>query len=82
MAESGDHEFLLLRFPSQLCADGGRAINSDLLDWPATPRGEAAELYLRWERDLRPGGFLLDARVLDYPVGMPGDIGLFLVWGK
>lgn len=81
-AENGDREFLLLRFPSQLCADGGRAINSDLPDWPASLRGEAAELYLRWERDLRSGGFLLDARVLDYPGGMPGDIGLFLVWGE
>jgi hypothetical protein len=43
-------------------------------------RGEAAEIYLRWERDLKLGGFHLAARVLDFPGGFPGDIGLFLVW--
>jgi hypothetical protein len=45
-------------------------------------RGEAAEIYLRWKRDLRPHGFRLTARVLDFPGGIPGDIGLFLVWGE
>jgi CBS domain-containing protein len=81
-AENGQTEFLLLRFPSQLCGDGGRAINAPLAQWPATLRGEAAEMYLRWERDLKPRGFGLAARVLDYPGGMPGDIGLFLVWKR
>ena len=81
-AERGDKEYLLLRFPSDLCVDGGRAINSALPDWPNSLRGEAAELYLRWERDLKPRGFHLVARVLDYPGGMPGDIGLFLGWAK
>jgi hypothetical protein len=61
--------------------DRGRAINSALPDWPTSLRGEAAEIYLRWERDLKPRGFHLIARVLDYPRGMPGDIGLFLAWG-
>ena len=79
-ASQGQKEFLLLRFPSQLCSDGGRAINVSEPDWSATLRGEAAELYLRWERDLKPQRFHLAARVLDFPGGMPGDIGLFLVW--
>jgi CBS domain-containing protein len=81
-AEHGDKEFMLLRFPSQLCGDGGRAINSDRPEWPETLRGEAAELYLRWERDLKPQGFNLRARILDFPGGMPGDTGLFLFWGE
>jgi hypothetical protein len=68
------------RFPSQLCSDRGRAINVSEPDWPATLCGEAAEIYLRWEHDLKPSGFHLAARVLDFPGGMPGDIGLFLVW--
>ena len=80
-AERGDTEFLLLRFPSQTCADGGRAINAAEHGWPATLQGEPAEIYLRWERDLRPGGFRIAARVIDFPDGIPGDIGLFLVWG-
>lgn len=80
-AEHGAKEFLLLRFPSGLTSDGGREINAPLPSWPETLRGEAAEIYLRWERDLKPRGFHLIARVLDFPGGMPGDIGLFLLWG-
>ena len=80
-AQHGAKEFMLLRFPSDLCSDGGRAINAPLPDWPRTLRGEPAEIYLRWQRDLRHGGFHLTARVLEFPGGKPGDIGLFLVWG-
>jgi hypothetical protein len=39
-AERGENEFMLLRFPSQLCSDGGRAINVPLSGWPATLRGD------------------------------------------
>jgi CBS domain-containing protein len=80
-AARGEKRLLLLQFPSQLCSDEGRAINAAEDDWPETLRGEAAELYLRWEHDLKPQGFHLSAQVLDFPGGMPGDIGLFLVWG-
>jgi CBS domain-containing protein len=79
-AENGQKELLLLRFPSQLCIDGGRAINVAEQTWSATLRGRPAELYLRWERDLKPRGFSLSARVLDFPDGKPGDVGLFLGW--
>ncbi|HZU90592.1 MAG TPA: CBS domain-containing protein [Stellaceae bacterium] len=81
-AEHGAKEFLLLRFPRELLSDGGRAVNAPEPDWPQTLRGEAAEIYLRWERDLKPRGFGIAARVLDFPGGMPGDVGLFLVWGE
>jgi hypothetical protein len=64
-----------------LCSDCGRAIDVTEPDWPATLRGEAAEIYLRWERDLKPRGFHIAARVVDYPGGVPGDIGLSLIWG-
>jgi CBS domain-containing protein len=80
VAEHGGKEFMLFRFPSQLCSDGGRAVNVGDANWPTTLRGEAAEAYLRWERDLKLQGFHLAARVLDFPGGMPGDIGLFLIW--
>ena len=82
VAESGQKEAMLLRFAKQLCIDDGRAINVAEADWPATLRGEAAEIYLRWERDLKHNGFSLSARVLEFPDGKPGDIGLFLGWGK
>lgn len=81
-AEHGEKEFMLLRFPSQLCSDGGRAINVTEPGWPGTLRGEAAEVYLRWERDLKPRGFHLVARILEFPDGKPGDVGLFIVWSK
>ena len=80
-AENGATEFMLLRFPSELCTDGGRAINVGEADWPSTLRGEAAEIYLRWESDLRSRGFHLLANILDFPNGLPGDVGLYLVWG-
>ncbi|MGE5538883.1 MAG: CBS domain-containing protein [Gemmatimonas sp.] len=79
-AERGETEFLLLRFPSELCSDAGRAINVGEPEWPATLRGEAAEMYLRWEHQLKPHGFHLSAQVLDFPNGVPGDIGLTLSW--
>jgi CBS domain-containing protein len=79
-AEQGEEEFMVLRFPNQLCSDGGRAIGMMEPDWPATLRGQAAEIYLRWLRELKPRGFRVAARVLEFPDGMPGDIGLFLIW--
>jgi hypothetical protein len=81
-AGKGATQWLVLRFPNQLCSDGGRAINIADVGWPATLRGEAAELYLRWEQELKPTGFGLSAHVLEFPGGMPGDIGLFLVWSE
>jgi hypothetical protein len=79
--EHDEKRSMLLRLPSQLCSDRGRAINAARADWPQKLRGEAAKVYLRWERDLKPYGFGISANVLDFPGGMPGDIGLFLVWG-
>lgn len=81
-AEKGLPEYLMLRFPSELCTDGGRAINNVEEAWPSTLRGEPAEMYLRWEHELKPQGFLLSARILDFPEGKPGDVGLFLAWGE
>jgi hypothetical protein len=49
-------------------------------DWPAALRGETPEIYICGGRDLKPHGFSLTARVLDFPDGMPGDISLFLTW--
>ncbi len=80
-ATRGEKELLLLRFPSDLCADRGRKINVAEADWPSTLRGEPAEVYLHWERELRSRGFGIAASVLDFPGGIPGDIGLYLTWG-
>jgi hypothetical protein len=81
-AKAGLIEFQLARFPSQLCSDGGRAINVNEKGWQKTLRGEPRELYQRWEKELKPNGFHLTAKILDFPQGFPGDAGLFLTWDK
>lgn len=80
-AKHGEKEFLLLRFPSDLCADRGRMIDVAEPGWPSTLRGEAAEMYNRWSRELRPEGFGLSARIVSYDDGLVGDVGLYLTWG-
>ncbi len=80
-AQKGVDEHLLLRFPCELCSDHGRAVNAPDPSWPTTLRGLAAEVFMRWKAELRPHGFGLHARVLEFPDGLPGDIGLFLAWG-
>jgi CBS domain-containing protein len=81
-AQKGEEEQLLLRFPCELCADHGRAVNAPDPNWPTTLRGIAAEVFMRWKKELQPQGFGLAARVIDFPDGVPGDIGIFLEWGK
>lgn len=82
-ARLGEKQFMMLRFPSDLCTDDSRAINNPPNDtWPETLRGEAAEIYHRWNTTLKPLGFNLSAQVLDFPGGKPGDVGLFLRWGE
>ena len=79
-AARGEKEYLLLRFPSELCEDGGRMINAPDPDWPETLRGPAADVYARWRDELKPRGFGLAARILEFPGGFPGDAGLTLTW--
>ena len=82
-AEHGEKQYLLLRFPSDLCTDNSRAINNPPNDtWPETLRGKASDIYQRWRETLHPQGFGLSASVLDFPGGQPGDVGLFLRWGE
>ncbi len=82
-AKQGAREYLLLRFPGDLCTDGGRAINNPPdPSWPQTLRGEAAAIYERWHAVLQPLGFSLSAQMIDFKDGKPGDVGLFLFWGE
>jgi len=68
------------RFPNALCSDRGRRINNSEPDWEATLEGRPKAAYEFWHDHLRPLGFHLKAEVLEYPGGMPGDIGLILTW--
>ncbi|MDL2398802.1 hypothetical protein [Rhizobium mayense] len=76
----GKVEALVYSFPSDFCSDGGRAINSQRSDWPSTLQGKAKELYDLFEEVARPQGYGLTAAVINFPGGMPGDIGFFLNW--
>jgi hypothetical protein len=79
-AERGQSEVQVYRFPSALCSDGGRRINNAEPDWPGSLEGRSKSGYEFWHDHLRPLGFGLKAEVLEYPGGMPGDIGFFLTW--
>ena len=79
-ATQGASSFELIRFPCDLCSDGGRKIDVAEIDWPTTLRGEAAEVYARWERELRPAGFRLRAQIVEYLDGIPSNIALSLAW--
>jgi CBS domain-containing protein len=79
-AQRGDKEFLLHRFSSDLCSDGGRMIHVTEPGWETTLRGEPAEVVERWRHELKPKGFRLVARIVSYVDGVLGDVGLFLIW--
>jgi CBS domain-containing protein len=79
-AQHGDKEMILLRFPSEVCSDGGRAIDNVEEGWETTLRGEPAEIYARWLHDLKPRGFGLGARIMSFDKDRLGDFGLFLTW--
>ena len=78
---NGQTEVLVTRFPHELCTDGGRAINQAEPGWEKTLTGQPKELYSFWEQHLRPLGYRLKVQVLDFPGGIPGDIGATLSWG-
>jgi hypothetical protein len=78
--EEGEKELMLVHFPSELCEDGARRINNHLEGWQDTLPGVYRHVYEWWEQALKPGGFTFGARVIDFPNGMPGDVGLFIGW--
>jgi hypothetical protein len=79
-ADAGKSELLVIRFPAGLCTDGGRAINNVEPGWEATLVGAPLESLKVWRGHLKPLGYGLHELVIDWPEGMPGDIGLFYSW--
>lgn len=96
--ERGESELMITSFPSSFCTDEGRAISNagappinkpakdkpkpDEPDWLATLPAGVRPVYEYWKTHLKPGGFSLSARIIDYPGGIPGDVGLFVSWPK
>ena len=96
--DQGQTEVMVTSFPSSFCSDSGRAISnageppinaphdSDAADhapeWLATLPAGLRPIYDLWRQGLKPGGFGFGARIINYPNGKPGDVGLFLTWPK
>jgi hypothetical protein len=78
--KDGKMEAMVYSFPSDLCTDSGRAINNNAPNWPETLQGKAKEFYDRYQEFGKPGGYKLKAMVINFPGGVPGDIGFFLNW--
>ncbi|UVF17819.1 hypothetical protein HPT29_014930 [Microvirga terrae] len=81
-AERGQTELMVMRFPNDLCSDHGRAINNADQTWPETLTGRPRQAYELWRDQLRDAGFKLNAMIIEWPGGMPGDVGFFLKWGE
>ena len=79
--ESGLMSVQVFRFPHTVCSDNGRAINQGEPGWEKTLTGIPREIYDFWKRQLQPRGYHIRYEVIDYPGGMPGDIGITLSWG-
>ncbi|HEV7324440.1 MAG TPA: hypothetical protein VGN91_05180 [Bosea sp. (in: a-proteobacteria)] len=79
-AGRGETEVLVMRFPSALCTDRGRAINNAEPDWPTTLIGRPRQAYEFWKEHLQPAKYKLRAMIIDWPGGLPGDVAFFLSW--
>ncbi len=78
---NGRNEVQVHRFPNQLCTDRGRAINQQEPGWENTLTGVPKEIYELWAKYFRQRGYKLKVEIVDFPGGMPGDVGMTLKWG-
>ena len=78
--DNGLTEVLVGRFPNQLFSDRGRAINQQEAGWEDTLTGLPKELFHFWQTYLQPRGYKIKYEIVDFPNGMPGDIGITLIW--
>jgi len=78
--DMGDKQALVLRFPSDWLPDQGRAITNHDKDWYDKLNGFPKRAYDFFKRELEPRGFQIRAEILNWPGGMPGEVGFFLQW--
>jgi hypothetical protein len=78
---NGLTEVQVYRFPNSLCTDRGRAINQQEPGWENTLTGIAKEIYQLWADYLKPRGYRIRYQIIDFPGGVPGDIGITIAWG-
>ena len=78
--ERGQNELMVMRFPAAWTNDKGRAINNFEPDWADSLTGRAARAREVYKQELEPMGYKIKAQILNFPGGMPGEVGLFLCW--
>jgi hypothetical protein len=78
--DNGMLEVQVYRFPNALCTDHGRAINQAEVGWEKTLTGIPKEIFHLWQDHLREKGYKIRYQIIDFPGGMPGDIGITLSW--
>lgn len=81
-ADHGAVELEIIRFPCGVCSDAGRAINNGAPGWAQSLRGLPAAIWQRWHDELQAKGFRMKARIIDFPEGVPGNVGLVLSWNR
>jgi hypothetical protein len=77
---NGLTEVQVYRFPNILCTDRGRAINQMEPGWENTLTGIPKEIFQLWKDYLQPRGYKIAYQIIDFPGGVPGDIGIVLSW--
>ncbi|MCK1369151.1 hypothetical protein [Bradyrhizobium sp. 62] len=78
---NGLTEVQVYRFPNTLCTDKGRAINQMEAGWEKTLTGIPKEIFELWSEYLKPRGYRIGYQVIEFPDGVPGDIGVIISWG-
>jgi hypothetical protein len=69
------------RFSNSLFTDRAPAINQQEADFASTLKGLPRKIYDFWARQLKPLGYKLQFQIVDFPNGVPGDVGITLKWG-
>jgi hypothetical protein len=77
---NGLTEVMVYRFPNTLCSDRGRAINQMEAGWEKTLTGIPKEIFQLWTDYLKPRGYRIQYQILEFPGGVPGDIGVTIAW--
>jgi hypothetical protein len=78
--EHGEKQALVLQFPSEWLPDSGRSLTTHDPNWHEKLDGFPRRAYEFYARELAPRGFQLKVEIIDWPGGMPGDVGWYLTW--
>ena len=79
--EGGVSEIMVVSFPCEWTNDRGRRVNNFEADWPESLEGFAKRAFEFYDKELRPAGYKIKAKVLSFTGdGIPKEIGVYLSW--